>query len=451
MKINDTLKVKIEKLVFGLEGLARVSSKDNDNFVIFVKGALVDEIVEIKITAVLKSYAKAEIINIIEPSKYRTKPVCPYYNACGSCSGQYMDYDYLVFQKAEILKDIFKNIYDKEIKVQKSPQIYEYRHKVQFPTQRTKNSKRLLIGYYRQNSHDLTNIKFCKMQPKIIDDILNYTRENLPVEISCYNEKKHKGILKNILFRITAGGILMTFVLNDTKIHPLLNKFSNDLTENFKEIKGIFANLNPQKSNKILSNESHKILGQEYIIEKLGNKKYKLGPTSFFQVNPSAAELLFDEVKNNAKDAETILDAFGGVGAIGIWLADILNSGCKITLLEENLEATAYAKENFELNNIKNYEILEGDANLNFDNLEKENRCFDCAIVDPPRKGVEKEGLIKLSKITNKIIYVSCNPTTLKRDAQILKELGFNLKSLEGFDLFPYTHHIECVSLFEKA
>lgn len=447
MKINDILTVKIEKLVYGLEGLTRIPLDGNDNFVVFVKGAMPNETVEIKITSISKNFAKAEIINIIEASKYRIKPFCPYYNACGSCLGQYMEYDYLAQQKAEILNDIFKNNYEGEITLEKSPDIYGYRHKVQFPTSRTKNSKRLLIGYYRQNSHELTNIKFCKMHPAIIDEILDYTRQNLPLEITCYDEKKHKGLLKNLLFRITKTGILMTFILNDNKIHPALEEFCTKLSQNFSQIKGIFANFNSKKTNRILSDESKKILGQDFIIENLEDKNYKMGPTSFFQVNPNAAKILFDEVKKHTKNSKNILDAFGGVGAIGIWTA---SGETKITLLEENVEATNFAKENFALNGIKNYEILAGDANLNFINLEKEGKTFDFTIIDPPRKGASKEGLIHLSKITNKIIYVSCNPTTLKRDADILKDLGFEIKSFKGFDLFPYTHHIECVSVFER-
>lgn len=439
MNIGDIRKVKIEKLVFGLLGLCHI-----DNFAIFVDNALPDEILEIEITSLFKSYAKAKIINIIEPSKYRIKPLCPYYNACGSCLGQYMEYDYLIKQKEEILKEIFSNITSNIRPFVKSPVIKGYRKKIQYPTRRTKNSKRLLIGYFKPKTHDITNLKFCMMQDDIIGQIIEYIRNNLEKDISCYDESNNKGLIKNILFRITSNGILLTFVLNETTIPNKLTDFSKKLTQNFSIIKGIFANFNPNNTNKILSNSSKKILGEDFIIETIKDKKYKMGPTSFFQINTSVMSLLFDEIKNNTNNATSIMDAFGGVGAIGIWISN-LNS--KITLLEENIEAIEFAKENFKLNNIKNFEIIKGDANANFKNIKNN---YDVIILDPPRKGSNLEGLKAISKLTKKIIYVSCNPMTLKRDSLILKDEGFEMSFVQGFDMFPYTHHIECLSVFEK-
>ena len=451
IKLNDIIEVEIEKLTYGKEALARFGA---DNFVIFVKEAIPKDVLKVKITSLNKKFARAQIVEILKPSPYRTKPFCALYNACGSCNFQNCDYDFLIEQKTLILKDTFKNIIDEKniFPVAKSPNLKEYRHKIQFPVRQTKNSKRILIGYFKENSHDLTNIKFCPMQPAIINDIAQFIRDNF--KESCFDEKTNKGLLKNTLLRVSSTNcdILFTLVLNCTN-EEFINfeysilRFFDKITAQFKEIKGCFVNFNPKNTNKILGEETIKIKGNDFIIESLNDKNYKIGSSSFFQVNPSAASILFDTVKENIEPNSSILDAYGGVGAIGIFISD---NSQKITLVEENENACIMAEENFKLNNVKNYEIFKGDAKEHFKNFKEQKRKFDYIIVDPPRSGCEKEALKLLSELTQNIIYVSCNPQTLKRDISYLKEDGFKPKFIKGVDLFPYTYHIESVVLLKK-
>ncbi len=451
MKLGEIVEVVIEKSVYGGDGLARVGK---EQFVVFVKNALKEDKLKIKITSLNKKFARGEIIEIIS-SPNRIKPFCALYNACGSCDCQIASYDFLISQKSEILKDIFKNILpeDKIYPCLKSPQDKFYRHKVQYPARQTKNSKRIMLGYYKQNSHDLTNIKYCPVQPEIINEITQFIRDNF--ELDCYSEKTGVGLLKNVLFRISNanGEILLTLVLNCDE-NEFINyessifRFFKKITAKFGAIKGGFVNFNPKKSNKILSDDILKITGSDYIIEKLGEKSYKIGATSFFQVNPKSAINLFDIVKENIKPNSTVLDAYGGVGAIGIYVSD---KATKITLVEENENAISMAYDNFKMNNIKNYEIFEGDAKKHFLDFEKEGRSFDYVILDPPRSGCEKDGLCSIAKLAKNIIYVSCNPQTLRRDMSYLIEEGFKPKFVKGVDLFPYTHHIEAVCVFERG
>ena len=450
MKLGDVVEVNIEKSVFGGDGLARYGE---DNFVIFVENALAKDKLKIEITSINKKFARGKIVEILD-SPNRIKPFCALYNACGSCDCQISSYDFLIEQKSEILKDIFKNIIDEKniYPVIKSPLDKQYRHKIQFPAQQTKNSKRILLGYYKKNSHILTNIKFCPLQPTIINDIAQFIRDNF--ELDCYDEKSHKGLLKNVLIRVSSdnGAILLTLVLNCNEdefidFESKIFKFFKKIMAQFTEIKGGFVNFNPKKTNKILSDITLKIAGDDYILEKLENKTYKIGATSFFQVNPASAVNLFNVVKENIKPNSTILDAYGGVGAIGIYVSE---KASKITLVEENENAIKMAYENFELNNVSNYEIFEGDAKKHFLDFEKQNRSFDYVILDPPRSGCEKDGLKTISKLAKNIIYVSCNPQTLRRDMSYLIEDGFKPKFVQGVDLFPYTHHIEAVCLFER-
>ena len=437
INLGDIVELKIEKLVYEGKGLARYGK---NKLSIFVENALPNETIKAKIISVFKNYANAELIEIIEPSKHRIKPFCALYNACGSCQIQNVDYDYLIKLKTDILKDIFP---DFEIKpVIKSPKTLEYRCKTQYPTAQTKNSKRIMLGYYKKKSHDLTNIKFCPLQPDIINKITQFIRDYFPLD--CYSEKSHKGVLRHVLTRITQkGDILLTLVLNDDKIDNLLYDFSKKVMLEFSCIKGIFANFNQSKTNKILGDKTKKIIGDDFIVESLGDKKYKIGAVSFFQVNPYSAVELFNIVKNIVKENSAILDAYAGVGAIGIYLKEKASS---ITYVEENSEASKLARENYKLNNVENYEIFEGDAKKHFLDFRKQNKSFDYAILDPPRSGCDKEGLLAISELAKNIVYVSCNPMTLKRDIEILKEKGFKVKSIQGVDMFPYTYHIECVA-----
>ena len=452
IKLNDVIEVEIEKLTYGNDGLARYGE---EKFVVFVKDALPEDKLKVKITNLNKKFARAQIVEIIN-SPNRIKPFCALYNACGSCNCQNASYEYLITQKTLILKDIFKDVIeeDKIYPVIKSPETLEYRHKIQYPARQTKNYKRILLGYFKENSHDLTNIKFCPIQPNIINEITQFVRDNF--ELDCYDEKTNKGLLKNILFRVSnySKDILLTLVLNCSqdefgeKYDNQIFRFFRKITSKYSLIKGGFVNFNYKKTNKILSDEILKITGDDFIIEKLGSKQYKIGATSFFQVNPWAAKELFDVVNSCIKPSSTILDAYGGVGAIGIYVSDKAEH---ITLIEENENATDMALENFKINEIQNYEILKGDAKKHFINLEKEKRNFYYVILDPPRSGCEKEGVFAIAKLAKNIVYVSCNPQTLKRDMGYLKEIGFNPKFVQGVDLFPYTHHIESVVLFEKG
>jgi len=453
MNISDEIIVKIEKLTSTGDGLARLGE---DKLVIFIKGVLPDEKVKVRIISKNKHFLKGELVEIIEPSRRRTKPFCNIYNACGSCNFQICDYNYQVEQKDLILKDIFKDVIEEKL-IQpfiKSPLEKNYRHKIQFPARQTKNSKRILLGYFKQNSHELTNIKFCPVQPDIINDIAQFIRDNF--NLDCYFEKTQKGFLKNVVMRINSSTdeILITLAGNlkkeDFKLYEKeLLIFSKKLKNKFSQIKGIFLNFNPFNNNKILSDETIKLLGDDFINEKLFDKTYKIGSNSFFQVNPKGAENLFNVVKNNIKENSTILDAYGGVGAIGIFVS---SKAKKITLVEENENATVCAKENYKINNIENYEILTGDAKKHFLNFKKENKKFDYVILDPPRSGcdIKEGGLDIISSLTDNIIYVSCNPMTLKRDSIYLKSIGFKIKSLTGVDMFPHTFHIESVMVFER-
>lgn len=444
--------VKIEKMVNEGAGLARI-----DNVPVFVDSACPDDVLKIKIKKINKSYLTGEIVEIVDPSKYRVKPICALHNVCGSCNWQHIDYSEQLVQKQNIVEETLERFAGYSGKIENiipSPKITEYRCKVQMPVSQTKVSKRILSGYYKKNSHELINIKYCPMHPNIINEINEFIKEQAQLlDISGYHEKKHIGLLRHIVYRISSDltQIIVIFVINSDFIDNNLRKLSELLYDNFSQIKGVSANLNNKKTNVILSNETKCIVGNNYYIETLGDYKYQVSANSFFQVNPLCAKQIFDKVKDlivSKIENPSILDAYSGVSSFGVWLSNIAS---KVICVEEVKSASEDAKENIKLNSINNIEIINGDAAKQFKYLIEKGISFDVSITDPPRKGCSIESIENLVQLTNKyIVYVSCNVSTLARDMKLLNDKGFKTIYVQPCDLFPNTYHVETIALFEK-
>ena len=448
MKNNDGYIVNIEKMSNLGTGIARV-----DGIVIFVKNTCPEDIVKINITKVNKNFANAEVIEIIKPSKHRITPFCPMQKICGACQFQFIDYDYQLHLKKQIVEDSIHNIGKIDIPISlpiPSPEIKAYRHKIQYPVSQTKNSERILAGYYKQQTHDIVNIKYCPIQPEICDKIIQFIRDNaLKYKISGYNEKKHSGHLRHIVLRSSAFNkkILVTLVINSKQVFNNLTKFANAIYEEFDSINGVCINFNTKKTNVILSNKTQCIIGKDFIEEKILDKIFQIGPSTFFQVNPKSAENIFAYVKeyiNNNFESPTILDAYAGIATFGIVVSD---TASKVTSVEENEESIQKAKEVLKINNISNVELYNEDTTKYLKSIKKK---FDITILDPPRKGCTEEALNETIKHTKKtIIYVSCNPATLARDLKYLSEKGCKVMSIQPFDMFCHTYHIENVAIIK--
>ena len=447
MKINDEYIVKIEKITNLGFGLAKI-----DGFVVFVKDACPEDTAKIKITKVNKNFANGEIVELIEPSKHRVKPFCPMKKVCGACQLQFVDYDYQLELKQQIVQDAMKTIGNLDIEIPKpipSPEIKNYRHKIQYPVTETKNSKRILAGYYKPGTHEIVNIKYCPIQPEICDRIIEFIREKaFDYGISGFNEKKHSGDLRHIVIRssLATGKNLVILVVNATKTFDRLNDFAKCIFEEFYEVAGVCVNFNSKKTNVILGNKTECLAGKDFVKERILDKTFRIGPNTFFQVNPKSAENIFRYVKEyiqNNFENPIILDAYAGITSFGICISDICK---KVVSVEENKEATELARETAKVNNIENVEIHNQDAAKFF---EKEKRKFDAIILDPPRKGCTKESLDEACRLSKgKIIYVSCNPATLARDLKYLKEeKGATIESIQPFDMFCHTYHIENVAI----
>ena len=449
--IPEILTVKIEKLSnLGL-GIAKL-----DGYVIFVPNTCPDDVVKIKVGKKNKSYANAEVIEIIEPSPNRIEPFCKMQKVCGACQLQFINYDAQLKYKKEIVADTMRNIFGSEVEIRDvipSPIEKEYRHKIQYPIGQTKNSKRILAGYYKTGTHELVNIKHCPIQPEYCDKIIDFIRINAEeLSISGYDEKAHKGELRHVVIRTSYADKknLVILVINSDKVSKKVKQLAEKIYTELDNINGVGVNINNKKTNLILGKNTEILFGNDFIEEKLCDKTFKIGSNTFFQVNPPSADNIFryikDYIKNNYKNP-TILDAYAGITAFGICLSDIAS---KIVSIEEVEDAVELAKIVSKENNIKNIEFHSGDAGKFLSNETLLGRQFHLTILDPPRKGCSLNSLDYALKLTqNKIIYVSCNPATLARDLKYLKEHGAEVEYIQPFDMFPHTYHIENVAIID--
>ena len=448
----EEIVVLIEKISSNGLGIARYN-----DMTVFIEGAVPEEKCRIQIIKKAKSYYVGKLIEVIEKSRNRTVPFCPMYKVCGACNLQHINYEYQLKVKKQITEDSMRGINTVIYDTVPSPLIKEYRHKIQYPVRQTKVSKRILAGYFKPKTHEVVNIKYCPIQPQICDVIVAFIKENAQkYKISGYDENTHTGLLRHIVMRVSAKTqkVLVTFVVN-SRITPCeLKDFAASLYEYFQScISGVTVNYNTAKTNLIMTDKTELLTGKEYITENLCGIDFKIGTNTFFQVNPKSAENIFmfvkDYVRNNFVQPE-LLDAYAGISAFGFVLSNI----CKnVTSIEECGASVELSKEVKELNKVKNIKLIKDDFTKYCNKFNPKNlKKFDVTILDPPRKGCTKDsldGCVRLTK--SKIIYVSCNPSTLARDLKYLIEKGAKVESVHPFDLFCHTSHVENVAIINVS
>lgn len=452
MQINEEINVTVEKISNLGFGIAH-----HNGMVIFIENACPEDELKVKIIKVSKNYVTAEILEIIKPSPHRVEPFCAMQKVCGACQLQFIDYDYQLKLKKEIVEDTLHSIGGFDFKVNEpiaSPMTKEYRCKVQYPIGQTKVSKRILAGYYKPKSHEIVNIKHCPIQPEICDQIINFIREKaFELGITGYRENKHVGDLRHVVIRssIATSKNLVVLVVNAKKSFKKIENLANAIYSNFKEVSGVCLNFNPNKSNVILTDNSELVVGKDFVKERILDKTFRIGANTFFQVNPKSAENIFayvkDYIKNNYPDS-TVFDAYAGVTTFGITVSDACK---KVVSVESCKEAVDLAQETLKLNEIQNVELHNMDAEKFFEKeLNTKGRRFNLTILDPPRKGSTEKTLENVLKLTtDRIIYVSCNPATLARDLKYLLNKGAKIESIQPFDMFCHTYHIENVAIID--
>ncbi len=441
---RDTLVVTIEKIVPRGQGLARV-----DGYTLFVPGALPGERVRVRITERKRDYARAEILDLLEPSPHRTEPLCPVFPRCGGCQWQMVDYPYQLQLKADILRDAFQRVAHLEIlplaPVRPSPTIWHYRNKLQMPVKRIRG--RFLMGFYEEGTHYVVDLDHCPVAEERLDHLIKPLKDLLAAEpITVYDETRHFGRLRHVILRTGThtGEVLVVLVTKDWSISRTLADKIVALDP--RHIIGIAENRNPERTNRILGQETRRVLGNPYYLERVLDRVFRVSAPSFFQVNTRQLEEILRFLRSRLAEEEitTLVDAYAGVGVFAIGLSDLAR---RVVGIEVVGPAVVDAQENVERNEAWNVEFIEGraeDVLLTVEDME-------VLLVDPPRKGLDPYVLQALElRKPRKILYLSCNPVTLARDTRNLVALGYDLQELQPFDLFPHTFHVETLAVFER-
>lgn len=463
MQKNEIVTVVIEDIGVDGEGIGKV-----DGYTLFIKDAIIGDVVEAKVMKAKKNYGYARLMNILTPSKYRVKePKCPMARKCGGCQIQEMDYGRQLQFKSdkvkgnlirigevpeELLEEVMEPIVGME-----NP--FHYRNKAQFPVGTDKEGK-IIAGFYAGRTHNIIPNTDCalgaEVNEEILKCILSFMKE---YRISAYDEEKHQGLVRHVLVRygFTTKEIMVCLVINGRVI-----PHGDMLAKRLSAIEGMTSitySINCDMTNVIMGNEIKLLWGQPYITDCIGNVKYQISPLSFYQVNPVQTEKLYGLAMEYAglTGKETVWDLYCGIGTISLFLA---KNAKKVYGVEIVPQAVEDAKNNAKINGIENAEFYVGKAEEvlpgYYERYEKEHEGkrahADVIVVDPPRKGCEESLLQTMVDMQpERIVYVSCDSATLARDVKFLRGNGYEVGRVRAVDQFPQTVHVECVVLMSRV
>lgn len=420
-----------------------------DGMAVFVPLTAVGDRAKVKILKTKKTYAYGKLISLVKPSKIRIDNDCPAFNQCGGCVYRHISYE---AEKALKQNKVYENI--KRIGgVDMAPQPIitdtpdRYRNKAQYPLSLDGKA-----GFYAFHSHRIIPCEDCLLQPQIFaqitDCVTNWARKN---DISIYDETTHKGFLRHIYIRKAevTNETMVCLVINGDFL-PEGDALVDALLKIDDNIKSVQININKKDTNVILGDKCKTIYGEDYITDILCGVKIRLSPLSFYQVNHTMAEKLYQKAAEYANPTgKNIIDLYCGAGTIGLSMARDAKSIIGVEIIPEAVDD---AKFNAEQNGIKNARFICADATAAAEQLAKEGITADTVIVDPPRKGCSEEVIKTIAHEfkPQTVVYVSCDSATLSRDIKIFAEKGYELKEYTPCDLFPRTAHVETVALLEK-
>ena len=385
--------------------------------------------------------------------KQAENTICPVHKKCGGCQLQNMSYaEQLAFKQNKVNRFLKK--FAKPLPVIGMDNPYHYRNKVQAAFYTSRGGK-IISGVYQSGSHNVVGIDSCQIEDVTADKIITAVRRLMPsFKMTTYNEDTHKGFLRHILVkRGFATNQVMLVMVTGTAMFPSKNNFVKAIRQKFPEITTVIQNINPYDTNLVLGKKQNVLYGKGYIEDVLCGCKFRISPKSFYQINPVQTEVLYGKAIEYAdlKGSETVLDAYCGIGTIGIIAAK--HGAGRVIGVELNGDAVRDAIDNAKANGLKNIRFFKGDAGAFMREAAEENERPDVVFMDPPRAGSSRvflDSLIAMSPKT--VVYVSCNPETLARDLKYLTEnSAYKVRKIQPVDMFPHTNHIECVSLISQG
>ena len=448
VKKNEEYIVNIIDNGFEGEGITKI-----DGFTIFVPNAIKGEEVKILIVKVLTSHAYAKLIEIIKKSENRIEPDCATYKRCGGCNLRHLSYDATLDLKQNIVQNLVKKNLKSCVNVNKTWGMgnpYNYRNKLQYPVGKDKNGN-IIVGVFANRTHEIIKTDECLIQNKKANEIAKFIVQLAKkYDISVYDENNQQGLLRHIVIKtgIRTNEIMVILVINGDSLSYQEN-FLNELKNKYNEIESIVLNINKKNTNVILGDKNINLLGNGYIKDILGDYYFRISPLSFYQVNPVQAEALYNIAIEglNITKQDVVFDLYCGIGTISIFASKYAKKVYGVEIVEQAIKD---AKWNSEFNKIENTKFIAGDTEKVIDDLINNKKIIpNIVIVDPPRKGLDRNTINNIIKIhPKKIAYISCNPATLVRDLAYLEDM-YKIEMIQPVDMFPWTSHVECVAVLE--
>lgn len=450
--VGSAHRINLAGLAIGGEAVGRIN-----DLVVFVPYGVPGDEIEVRLNEIKKNFARGEINRFFKSSPHRIVPLCPIFYKCGGCQLQQMSYGAQLIYKKKMVEEAVVHLGGlTEVKIEDTLEAadpWNYRNKMQVvaaakPFLPPSKKFSPYFGLYAKKTHRVIKMDQCAIQHPLSNKVLQATKDILSrLDWEIYNEKTGEGLLRHLITRVSVSKdqVLLILVTTDLKI-PSMSEFVNSITKKIPQIKGIVINQNTSRTNVILGSINKTVWGDDYLTEEVGGITYLVSAGSFFQVNPTQLERMLYILENflEPDKGEVFLDAYCGVGAIALWMA---NKFRKVLGIEEVPQARKDAIESAALNNVGNLEILTGQVERILPTLYHQGIRINKAVLDPPRKGCEEEVLDIISKMRiRKLAYVSCNPATLTRDLAILKEKNYRTIRIHPIDMFPQTAHVECVA-----
>ena len=451
MKKGSIVEIKIDKIIFGGEGLGYYGE-----LAIFVPMSVPGDLLEVEIISLKKTYGRGLIKKIITPGIDRIEGDKISFEDYHGCDFAMLKYNEQLKYKKLMVEDVLSRVGKVDLdKIEVfdtlgAEEEFNYRNKVIEPFAR-KNGK-IISGLFKKKSHEVFEVEENILQSKLSNEIISRVKELLnEAKLSVYNEKAHKGILRHIMVRTTSFNEAMVVLIIKGKVDSKIENVLKTLYNENDKIKSVYVSINNKRTNFALGEQNIHLFGEKYVKEELYGINFNISPTSFFQINIEQTKKLyekaisyFDDIKN--KD---IVDAYSGTGTIAMILSKDANKVYAIEIVES---ATRAAIKTSEENQIENIKFINGKAEEKLIELIEEGNQIDSIIFDPPRKGIAQNILEKLCETDIKeMVYISCNPSTFARDTQLLEGLGYKLEKVCPVDMFPNTSHIEVVGKFSKV
>ncbi|MFF2912030.1 23S rRNA (uracil(1939)-C(5))-methyltransferase RlmD [Paenibacillus sp. NPDC057934] len=458
---NDEVMLDIIGMTHEGEGVGRV-----EGFTLFVQGALPGEKVRAKVLKTKKQYGYAKLLKIEQASGDRIAPPCEIYDMCGGCQLQHMDYAAQLAWKRQLVVDNLERIGKLRVAGGRSEDAHtggiivrptlgmdepwRYRNKAQVPIGDSEGG--LVGGFYARGSHRIIDMETCLIQHDENDNVVRQVKEiGRRLGITAYDEETGKGLLRHVVVRVAfiTGEMMVVLVTNGDRI-PRKDEWIAEIRRELPAVTSICQNVNTRQTNVIFGDVTRTLWGSDVIYDYIGDVKFAISARSFYQVNPAQTEVLYGKTVEYAglTGNETVIDAYCGIGTISLFLAQHAKQVYGVEIVPEAIED---ARANARLNDMNNVVFEVGASEDVIPNWKEQGITPDVIVVDPPRKGCDVRLLETIIAMKpEKVVYVSCNPSTLARDLRVLEDGGYHTVEVQPVDMFPHTVHVECCSLLVR-